>query len=177
MTRAANRDDFTGNDGQWRSGVQRQLRHLLNVIAARVSRRDASGNLVFAEDLGGKGLARPFLAWSVTRDSIAESTTSGTFVGLFTGASHRQHPKVKAYLTVTGGASTTGEVRLVHVASGEVIAGPTAIPAGSSASVVWTATLPAGSHEDWTLLSVQARRASGANSVSVRVLGVEGVES
>jgi len=173
--RAVSRGDFPGNDGMWRASVERRLRSLMSYASQAL--RDVAGNILVDDDASGQGLARPYLAWSVTSNSDLETTTSATFAELFLAAAHRQHPRVSIALSAVGGASTAGEVQVVHVPTGTVIAGPTVVPAGGTIAPFYEVTLPAGVHEDWTYLAVQARRTSGASTISVRVFGIEGIES
>lgn len=147
--------------------------------AARTQKalKDTSGEVVVGADEGGFGLSRPYLDWRVFRaadeTSPPESTSSATFVALFTAMSEPQHPNIRVRVKAVTGAGTSGEVRLRDRATGTVIAGPLVV--GIAATVedqlegaLINPTLT-GSGAPMKV-DVEARRTAGANTISVLVL-------
>lgn len=154
--------------------------------AASVTQRQTLRSITSATDAGtgtslignstSFGLERPYLDWRVfkTADETTppDSTTSATFVSLFTASAEPQHPKIRVRFKAVAGATTTGEVRLVDRTTGVVIAGPTVIGSGATVianlegSLVAPSLAGAGAP---MLVDVQVRRTSGANTVALHV--------
>lgn len=152
------------------SVIQRQT------IRTVKSATDAGSGTSLVGNAASFGLERPYLDWRVFRTADEttppESTTSGTFVNLFTASAEPQHPKIRVRFKCVAGAATTGEVRLVDRATGQVIAGPTVIGSGATVianlegSLVGPTLSGAGAP---MLVDVQARRTGGANTIALHV--------
>ena len=163
------------------AGTTYQARQERTVYQTQVAVKDASGTSLSSSDASGFGLDRPYLAWNAypTSSEAAppQSTTSGSFANLWTVSAEPQHPKVRVRVRVVNGAGTSGEVRLVDRATGQVIS--TVLVVGSAATVEadLDGTLVAPSLFGGGApmrVDVQARRTAGANSVAVLVMHVVG---
>jgi hypothetical protein len=139
---------------------------------------DKNSKIIFADDLTGGGLARPYVAcsaWFGATETPTHTTNSGTFTTLEHLDWIKQHPQVNAHYLVQTSAGTTGEIRLVDD-SNVVIVGPLSVPA---ASFYWaSATGPlAGAHMLSTTLHWQARVTGGTGSIGVKGLSTYGMQS
>jgi hypothetical protein len=154
--------------------------------AARVARTsyqtavavaDASGTSLITNDAKGFGLDRPYLAWNVyltaNETTPPVSTTSATFVSLWTCSIEPQHPNIRVRVRVVNGAATSGEARLVDRVTGQVISNILSIGSGSTVEADLEGPLVAPSLFGAGApmrVDVQARRTGGANAVAVQVL-------
>ncbi len=142
---------------------------------------DRGGNVVLADDaFSGVGLARPYIPIPVWPNSLdataAQTTTSATYVDLWRGVFHRQHPKLRVSITHDASVSgTTGNVRVLvdgTAIGGTLTSGFTPLAATNDADIT-----ASGSHETEHTLTVQARRTAGTGTVRVLVHGLWGVQS
>jgi hypothetical protein len=148
----------------------------------QTSIKDSSGTALITNDASGFGLKRPYIPWTVyptIEETVpTKTTTSGTFVSLWTVATEPQHPKVRVRVLAVTGAATSGEVRLVDRATGTVIAGPQVIGLATSLEFTLDATLiaPTLSGAGAPMkVDVQARTTAGASTIGVLVVYVLGI--
>ena len=163
------------------SGSATAARDARTAYQQSIAVKDASGTSLSTSDAKGFGLDRPYLGLNVyptaEETTPLQSTTSGTFVNLLTVSAEPQHPKWRVRVRVVNGAGTSGEVRLVDRATGQVIS--TVLVVGSAATVEadMDGTLVAPSlfgASSPMRVDVQARRTAGANSVAVLVMHAVG---
>ena len=144
--------------------------------------KDQSGTTLIANDSTGFGLKRPYLEWhaypTAQETTPVDSTSSGSFVSLVTVSNEPQHPRIRVRVRAVTGAATSGEVRLVDRATGQVIAGPlvvglaTAVESNLEGALV-APTLSGGGAP--MRVDVQARTTAGANTIGVLVMHAVGV--
>ncbi|GAA0719814.1 hypothetical protein Drose_06110 [Dactylosporangium roseum] len=143
---------------------------------------DRAGNLLLSDNTSGPGLATPWIPLqgvpTTWHASPQQSTTSPTFVALWTVTGIRQHPNVQAHLLVSSDVGVTGEIQVRDPVSDTVIAGPLAIADGATTHVTLTGPLPGGvAHMAQFRADVEMRVASGAGSVGSSLIYAVGVQS
>lgn len=155
-------------------------RRATRTAAAQV--RDQSGTNLVANDATGFGLKRPYLEWraypTAQETTPADSTSSGSFISLVTLSNEPQHPRLRVRIRAVTGAATSGEVRLVDRATGQVIAGPVAVGLATSLEVNLEGSLvsPTLSGAGAPMrVDVQARTTAGASTIGVLVMHAIGV--
>jgi hypothetical protein len=144
--------------------------------------KDSSGTNLITNDASGFGLKRPYLAWNsyptAQETTPAASTGSGTFTALLTCAVEPQHPRIRVRVRAVTGAATSGEVRLLDRATGQVIAGPlvvglaTAVESSLDGTLVAPSLSGAGAPMK---VDVQARITAGASTIGVLIIYVVGI--
>lgn len=145
------------------------------------SLRDASGNVLFADDTSGNGLARPQVPLtftSATSTAPTDTTTSGSFTDLQYAKYRPQHPRLAVtVLARSSDGSTTGELQVL--VGGVALAAAQTVTAGMFGSLTFgPATLPgAYSHLTPVDVVVQGRRTAGAGTIGARVLAAYGEQS
>lgn len=143
--------------------------------------RDELGNIILADDaFTGQGLSKPYLEGSFNSwaAAIPDSTTLGTFQGLLKSIWRKQHPRFMAWVQVYVTA-TTAEIQFVIRSgpdSGKVILGPITVGNGNIYTYYGPVHIPGDFASDFDL-DLEARVASGAGSVAVRMLSATGVGS
>jgi hypothetical protein len=141
---------------------------------------DRGGTLVLGDDTtSGIGLARPYGGATVTTDADNVTLTStASFAETHSVALHAQNPRLAIAVSAIAPATGPGEVRVVHSGSGTVVAGPTAIPAGTNVAPFYIFSHPP-SVDMFTqhYYSVQTRRVSGTGNVSNRLFFAGGYQS
>lgn len=141
--------------------------------------RDFSGNIIFAPDLASEqGLGKPFLGIPMHNAQFgtpANTTTSASFESILRGYFYKQHPKLKLRFTVNVPASTTGEARMTI--DGIQVGATVALPASTFANYVIGPEEIVGAHETEMVVELQARRASGAGTITLWCNGVTAEQS
>lgn len=145
-----------------------------------LSHLDRAQNIVVADDgTGGIGLARPHIGINFSEHSNtvpAITTTSATFVPLFTGRYQKQHPQIQVdVLARSSNGTTPGEVQLYDVADGSALGTPTTITAGFYGALTLGPFEVAGDFMETIEIEVQALRTSGAGTIGIRVMNAYGV--
>lgn len=142
---------------------------------------DNAQNVVVSDDDSDQGLARPYLPINFELHSSTVptvTTTSGTFVPLFTGRYLKQHPRAEVEVLANASTgATSGEVQLYNVSTGLVIDGPRSIGLGFYGSVILGPATVDGGFLSTQEIEIQARRTAGAGTIGIRVLNAYGVES
>jgi hypothetical protein len=142
---------------------------------------DHENNVVLSNDgASGQGLARPYIGWQVNRTSdIASppvSTSSGTFVSLWTLVGEKQHPKIRTVVLVLTPGGTTGEVQLRDPATATIIDGPDTVGSGTFAYFLLEGSIP-GTFSNLKTLDVEARVTGGAGAISLFPIYAVGKQS
>lgn len=147
-------------------------------------RDKASAQALVSQDVSF-GLVRPYLAWNVY-DSVEETaptktTSSGTFVRMFTCAIEPQHARIRVRVKVVMGSATSGEVRLVDRATGTVIVtGPLVVGLAATAEENLDGTLIAptltGAGAPMKV-DVEARITAGVSTLGLLVVYAIGIGS
>lgn len=150
--------------------------------------RDAGSGTALITNDKVFGLDRPYLLWNTYAfnneaapgDAPAYSTTSATFVQLAVCANEPQHPRLRVRFRAVTGAGTSGEVRLVDRATGQVLAGPVAVGVASAVEAnldgVLVGPVLSGAGAPMKV-DVQARTTAGANTIAVLVVYALGIGS
>lgn len=156
------------------SGFQAASVAQRQALRAAKSATDANSGTLLVGNATSFGLERPFLDWRVFKtadeSSPPDSTTSGSFVALFTASSEPQHPKIRVKFKAVAGVGTTGEVRLRDRATGQVIAGPTVIGSGATVTATLEGSLVAPTLSGAgapMLVDIEARRTGGVNTIAL----------
>jgi hypothetical protein len=146
--------------------------------------QDNEGNLIVTDDgASNRGLGRPYLPIFVTEHSNTVpvlTTTSGTFVSTETGRFVRQHPRVQFdVLCRSSDGTTPGEVQLWDPTKSAIIAGPTAISAGSYSLIQLGPAMISSDYGQMAAveLEVQIRRTGGAGTIGARTFRAFGLQS
>jgi hypothetical protein len=143
---------------------------------------DRSGNTILADDANsGVGLARPYMAYAISNDNGKDDvtpTSTAAFQTVHTIAGFLQNIKMSVPVTAIAPATGAGEVQIVFAGTGEVVAGPTAIPAGTQIAPFYTFQIPQNLTM-WThqYFYVQTRRTSGTGNITSRIWSAHGVQS
>jgi hypothetical protein len=148
-------------------------------------RDQSSGQALVQQDVSF-GLVRPYIPWNVydAADEVnpSKTTTSATFVSLFTCAIEPQHARIRVRYRVVMGVATAGEIRLVDRATGNVLSGggPIAIPLASTVEdnmdgVLVAPTLTGAGAP--MKVDVQGRTTAGANTLGLLVVYAVGIGS
>ena len=141
---------------------------------------DRMGNIVISDDTtSGKGIARPYVPYAFTvANQFVTLTSTATFADAITISGYAQNPRVQVAVSCFAPATGDAEVRIIHGASGQVVAGPTVIATGGSAAPFYVFDIPTAVNiQDYYNLSVQTRRPTGTGNVSVKVFAVYGGQS
>lgn len=143
---------------------------------------DREGNLLVGDDANsGRGLARPYVPWAVRNENGSDYVTpnsTASFLDVHYITGWIQHPKVKVPMSVIAPATGAGEVQIVDDVSGAILAGPTAVPAGTSIAPFYEFNVdPISNMWEYHYLRVQTRRTSGTGNIQSRVWSAYGVQS
>lgn len=141
---------------------------------------DHEGTIIVGDDiLSGRGLARPYGPMTVTssKDDVTPVSTAA-FAEVHVIAGEVQNPRLEVPLTVTAPGTGAGEVQIVHLGSGTIVAGPTAVPTGTSIAPFYEFDVPLSvpmfTHQ---YFSVQTRRTSGTGNITSRVWNANGMQT
>lgn len=140
-----------------------------------LSHLDRAQNIVVADDgPGGTGLARPHLNINFVEHSNTVptvTTTSATFVPLFTGHYQKQHPRINVdVLARSSAGGTTGEVQLYDTNTGLMLGSPAAVTSSFYGVLTLGPFDVDGDYLEMIEIEVQARRTAGAGTIGVRVM-------
>jgi hypothetical protein len=141
---------------------------------------DRAGNIIFGDDTTtGTGLARPYTSYSITGpQDIVTLTSTAAFAEAHSIAGYVQSPRLAVPASFIAPAGGPAEAQIVHAGTGTVVAGPTAVPAGTNVAPFYVFNVPDTvdmfSHQ---YFSVQTRRVSGTGNVVSRVFSAHGIQS
>ncbi|MFI0736405.1 hypothetical protein ACH4S9_46660 [Streptomyces sp. NPDC021225] len=135
--------------------------------------KDAGGRELFAEDVKGGGLARPYLPLPLPQTESTSAwpgTTSTSWTTLARSHGIVQHPYVRVSATPALDSATNGQIRLV--------ADGTTLATGAEDSVlIATAALPSFTWGATVEFELQARRTAGTGTVRAMTRYLYGVQS
>lgn len=143
---------------------------------------DRFGNIIFGDDTtSGRGLARPYMRFQVLDENGTDYVTpasTASFLDVHTIAGYIQNPRLEVAVSATAPATGAGEVQIIKDGTGEILAGPTSIPAGTTVAPFYEFNVP-GNLDMWSYqyFNVQTRRVSGTGNIQSRVWSASGVQS
>lgn len=140
---------------------------------------DDSGNNIISDDtVSEQGIARPYIPINYGvhyNKTIAVTTTSGTFEGMWLFRFKKQQPKVVIDpLFKCSDGTTAGEYQVVNNLTSEVIVDPTVISAGLVGRLPTADFAVSGFHMQDCELELQVRRTAGAGSIGVEIYNAYG---
>jgi hypothetical protein len=141
--------------------------------------RDFSGNAILTPDvISEQGLGKPFLGIPMHNAQFgtpANTTTSATFEPLLRGYMYKQHPRLKMRFTANVPASTAGEARMT--VDGTQVGSTVSLPASTFANYTIGPENVFGTHEQELVVELQARRTSGAGTITAWCNGLTAEQS
>lgn len=143
---------------------------------------DRNGSIIFGDDTtSGRGLARPYLSFNILDENGSDYVTLASttaFATAHTVAGYIQNPRMSIPVIGTATAGGPGEIQIIYTGTGEVVAGPTAIPVSSSVSPFYNFLVPdAAGLFTYQTFEVQTRRVSGTGNIQSRVWSAHGMQS
>lgn len=143
---------------------------------------DRNGNTILADDTtSGRGLARPYIPYEIKNENGSDFvtlTSTAAFADAHWISGWIQNPRMKVPMTVTAPATGPGEVQIVDDATGAILAGPTAVPVGTSIAPFYEFNVdPSTNMWEYHYFRVQTRRVSGTGNIQSRVWSAYGVQS
>lgn len=143
---------------------------------------DRGGNIVVGDDvITGRGLARPYMHYNIIDENGGNWVTpasTASFYDAHTVAGYVQNPWVEIAVTAIAPSTGAGEVQIKVDGTGEVVAGPTAIPAGTSVAPFYRFQVPDNiGIWSYQYFDVETRRVSGTGNIQSRVWSAYGVQT
>lgn len=143
--------------------------------------QDRTGNVIISDDaLSGGGIARPYIPMNFSDGNSAHwgSTTSATFVSLYTHIGFRMQPKLYGVVQVLADAGTSGELQLWDGANNVQLALATIGVAESSYKTFGAIDISsAASVYGGMNLQLRARRTAGTGSIYICPVHIAGYQS
>lgn len=143
---------------------------------------DRAGTIVVSDDTtSGRGIARPYLSYNILDENGTDYvtlTSTAVFATAHIIAGYVQNPRMSVPVTCNAPGTGAAEIRIIHLATGEVVAGPTAVPAGTSAAPFYAFNVPESvGMFSYQYFDVQTRRTSGTGNIQSRVWSAHGMQS